>query len=714
MKRAANRSKPSAYWKALSTLGIGWAMQRARFVLLAKSGALVRRTPPHRWQGIDLANLVRPGVPANAQEYFKWRQDHSPAFLTDAFPGDAAKQLVGPRSVEAADRILSGEFPYFSYTKVIGYPPKWLPDSNPTDSVASRHWSSVDEFASDDIKLWWEPSRFSWAFALGRAYARSGDERYPEAFWSLVESWMANNEPYQGLNWKCGQEAAFRAMALCFGYYSTKNSASSTPERIQNLVRLIARLATRIDAYIEYARSQKNNHGISEAAGLWTVGLLFPELRDSQRWRKRGKSLLEYEVRRQIYDDGSYVQHSLNYHRVMLQDVAWSLRLGGLNGDPFAEDISNIFLKGVRFLYALTDSDSGWAPNYGANDGALVLPLSDCDFPDMRPVLQSCHLLAKGQKLFAPGIWDEESAWLNGSRVTQAAAPAASTLPAELSAPTGGYYSLRSKTSWAFVRGANYRDRPSHADQLNVDLWWRGSNVLCDAGTYSYNSPPPFDHGFASARYHNTVTIDDRDQMTRLGSFLWADWSSAKVERADSVPNQPKTLLGTHTGYAKCGLIHRRALINSSEDIWIVVDDLVGTGTHTLRLHWLAPDSPVTALTGNTFDIQSAAGPLRISLASTVRDEVDLVRAGSQIVGAGADLPDPARGWISRHYGRKEPALSFALECYSPLPVRFASIVQLGALEPVTTSASLEDIQAQTFGVHLSPVGVWPITTAAA
>jgi len=52
----------------------------------------------------------------------------------------------------------------------------------------------------------WEPSRFGFAYALVRAYWRSGDERYAELFWQLVEDWRANNTPQLGPNWKCGQE----------------------------------------------------------------------------------------------------------------------------------------------------------------------------------------------------------------------------------------------------------------------------------------------------------------------------------------------------------------------------------------------------------------------------------------------------------------------------------------------------------------------------
>ena len=46
-------------------------------------------------------------------------------------------------------------------------------------------------------------------------------------------------------------------------------------------------VAERIEKNIDYAYSQKNNHGMSEAIGLLTIGLLFPELQQSVVIRKR-------------------------------------------------------------------------------------------------------------------------------------------------------------------------------------------------------------------------------------------------------------------------------------------------------------------------------------------------------------------------------------------------------------------------------------------
>ena len=64
----------------------------------------------------------------------------------------------------------------------------------------------------------------------------------------------------------------------------------------------------------------------------------------------------------------------------------------------------------------MIDPGSGRAPNLGANDGALLLPLSSSAFDDYRPTVQAAAraFLRLG---LPPGKWDELSIWL-GLRAT--------------------------------------------------------------------------------------------------------------------------------------------------------------------------------------------------------------------------------------------------------------------------------------------------------
>jgi hypothetical protein len=138
---------------------------------------------------------------------------------------------------------------------------------------------------------------------------------------------------------------------------------------------MIAVSGKRIEGNLDYALSQRNNHGMSEGMGLWTIGLLFPEFRSSKRWRDLGQQVLEKLGRELIYEDGSFVQHSVNYHRLMLHDYVWAIRLGEQNNQPLSSGLKERIRAAVNFLYQIQDEETGKVPYYGQNDGALILPL---------------------------------------------------------------------------------------------------------------------------------------------------------------------------------------------------------------------------------------------------------------------------------------------------------------------------------------------------
>ena len=193
------------------------------------------------------------------------------------------------------------------------------------------------------------------------------------------------------------------------------------------------------------------------------------------------------------------------------------------------------------------------------------------------------------------------------------------------------------------VRCAEYRARPHHADQLHVDFWWRGINICCDAGTYLYNGDPPWTNGLVTTAVHNTVTVDDQDQMTPYSRFLWLDWSHGRVTY-----DEPDYWEGYHDGYTRLAapVIHRRG-IQRLNDTWIIADELTSDSPHDYALHWLIPKMPYNVV-GSSITLQTCQGEFFIR---TSVDNIDLKVGDSKSV----------RGWRSSSYGQKEPALSFRL-----------------------------------------------------
>jgi hypothetical protein len=193
------------------------------------------------------------------------------------------------------------------------------------------HWTAAERLAGvEDIKFIWEPARMGWAFVLGRAYLLSEDETYASGFWKHFETFLACNPPNQGANWASAQEVALRILAMTFAGQVFAQSEHSTAERLGGLRAAIAAHARRIPVTLPYARAQNNNHWITEAAGLYTAGVVLSDHPEAGRWKTLGWDEFNYALQHQINDEGEYVQHSTNYHRLMLQAALWVLAVARL------------------------------------------------------------------------------------------------------------------------------------------------------------------------------------------------------------------------------------------------------------------------------------------------------------------------------------------------------------------------------------------------
>ncbi len=257
-----------------------------------------------------------------------------------------------------------------------------------------------------DVKFLWEPARFGWAFTLGRAFHLTGDERYVETFWRNFEIFEAANPPCLGPHWMSGQEVALRLMAITWAGQAFEGASASSPERRQKLAASVAAHAARIPPTLVYARSQHNNHLLTEAAGLLTAGLALREHPQASRWRELGWRWLNNGLQSQIDSYGEYAQHSTNYHRLMLQVVLWTDALARRFDLRWPRPTMEAIRRSVHWYLSMLDLDSGQVPNLGANDGACIFPLTVLPFADHRGVAGAAARAFLEYNLPA-GPWDE-------------------------------------------------------------------------------------------------------------------------------------------------------------------------------------------------------------------------------------------------------------------------------------------------------------------
>ena len=599
----------------LHHLGPAWLARRALWAAERRLGVWEWRSPMRPWK--EFAVGFNPG---------RWRTNSPRLPIARLDRTHLAPQLeawsveAGATPVAESDAFARGYARVFSHQLVeVGRPDRWTRSvltGYSTDPYA--HWSRLRDNGSDDIKGVWELSRFSFAFPLVRAWLRDGDDRHVELFWSTLEDWMTRNPPNRGPNWMCGQEAAFRLIAVTFAVQAFRDHPSSTDERLTLAARLADATGRRIAFHLDYALSQKNNHGIAEAVGLQTIGTFWSILGGSAHWYQEGRAALVAQCAELIAPDGGFSQHSTNYHRLLLQLLTWSeLVERTVSRYALPESVREQAVAATDFLAKLMESD-GTVPRYGADDGANLFPFGG-GFEDFRPAVGAALVLFKGERLSA-GPWDETALLLLGPL----AASAESVPHAAVECRDSGVYTFRHGRGTLFFRAPSaFRTRPSQADQLHVSLRWDGEWIAEDPGTYSYNAPGGWG-GFAGSRFHNVVTVGDFDAMRRVGRFLWLPWVGCEVR------NYFKSMQASHLGFP--GFKSQRRVIKVANG-FVIIDRMTGLvkqdGTCTLRWHG-----------------RRRAGLEQLTVACSAPSTEEYVTA----------LPDGGEGWHSTHYGSKEPS----------------------------------------------------------
>ena len=357
----------------------------------------------------------------------------------------------------------------------------------------------------------------------------------------------------------------------------------STPERAA----FVAAHLQRIAATERYAQAQDNNHWTSEAAALfiggsWLVASASVYAKKGRQWAQAGRCALERSVHRLVMRDGSFAQHSLTYHRLLLDTlVQVEFWRRWLDLEPFSKSFSSRCCAATNWLTAMVDPLSGDGPNLGSNDGAFCYTLHSQLYRDFRPTLQLASAFFQGHPAFSSGPWDEPLHWLGlveGGIKSQVEQPLPT--PAITLFEDGGYVVMRPATSsWALFRLPAYRFRPAHADPLHLDLWHQGVNLLRDGGSYAYNASPADLAFFPGIASHNTVQFDSAEPMPRLGRFLWGDW--LQLEAPPDVESNSVT-----TAY-RCshGRHQREVRVDESGHRWTITDTSPDFRSHLL-LRW--------------------------------------------------------------------------------------------------------------------------------
>jgi hypothetical protein len=562
------------------------------------------------------------------------------------------------RLVAEADQIARHRLTFFNLVDHhLGDPIDWNRDHESGRKARLRFAPLIDyrRFqTAGDAKVVWEPNRHHHLVVLGRAYRATGEIRYASAVVEQLESWLDQCPFGRGMNWRSPLELAIRLINWVWAVDLIRESGLVTGRFGSRLRESAHRHLWEITR--KYSRgSSGNNHRIGEAAGVFVATSYFEGLDRDRRWWQESRRILSEEIIAQTYSDGGSREQATGYQVFALQ----LFLVAGVTARKLGQDFSPVYWSRLErmfeFLAAL--SEGGRPPMIGDCDDGYVLDLG-------RP-RDVNGLFCIGSILFArpdfkalAGAYAEAARWLltRTGRLDfdDVPSPPGPRLLASRALADSGYYLLQSghigqadRISVVFDCGAlgfTAIAAHGHADALSFTLRAFGSDIFVDPGTFDYFTYPPWRAYFRSTRAHNTVVVDDRDQSTMLGPFLWSRPAPARCLTWEPAW-QGGRVMGAHGGYRRLRdpVVHRRTLsLDAEERILTVCDDILARQSHKIAVSFhLAEDAVVWQEELNRYRIDVVAG--------TVWLEID-ARLATQLL-RGSE--EPIAGWISRGYHRK-------------------------------------------------------------
>ena len=224
--------------------------------------------------------------------------------------------------------------------------------------------------------------------------------------------------------------------------------------------------------------------------------------------------------------------------------------------------------------------------------------------------------------------------------------------------PSAGIYVMRSQRIYLMVLcmpiGVNGVGPHKHNDWLSFELCVDGKPVIIDPGTYCYTGNMELRRLFRSTAYHNTVVIDQKEQIPIHNSMfgLINPHGEVRVLRWET-DTESDLLEAEHTGYTKLDdpVVHRRRFVLDKDKNQVeIIDTFFGEGEHTFEWY-LHLDIGLECINGEKGFIIN-------------QDDVALLQI--RFSGSSSSIL-VLNGWISKAYNRREEAKVINWRCSDSL-----------------------------------------------
>ncbi len=547
-----------------------------------------------------------------------------PDQLSDAERQRLVATEIAQGILQRADYLPNDCFPLFSLpAKQFDDPDRWQRDFVHEVASPSGCYAHVDYLDFDivgDSKVVWEPNRFGWVYWLLSADCLEPKESYASCFLSWTRDWFERNPYPFGINYCSALEIALRNYAWLWALHYFRDALAGDESLLDRLVQGIWLGCRHLQRTLSHYFAP-NTHLIGEAFALYVCGLVLPEFREANNWRRLGLQILGEQARVQIHRDGTHRELSTCYH---LYATDFYLHAALLSQQITGSVPAELFDATERLVHRLAEfvTSDGRLPQLNDCDGGRLTWFA-LDPLDARPTLQAAESILAGLE---EGDWRRapwgDHRWLridDVARRSRQPADRANPPIAKSQVERIGKIESRASTVSRSVSADDFdsgivtyrnaagdyvlfRSGPfgyldcghSHDGQGEVIVHLGGHPILVDGGTGAYTQSLSIRNTFRTARACNVPLVNGNGPSTPDGWFTWRSTTHGRLVEVAKQAEQMFYCRGQHNGYsAPCGFsvsIDRQVTL-LDEGVCVIVDHWESEKPIEVTIPWtMAPD----------------------------------------------------------------------------------------------------------------------------
>jgi uncharacterized heparinase superfamily protein len=627
----AHKSKGKV--KLLKRLGL--YLRTARYYRATQIAARLRLTAKAR---------LSAGIPGIANRRYKNLAGFAINPQFRCFERATGSELLVTEAISTrTSQMKRGRFNFLNLEKDLGAPIDWDP--------------------ADTTRLWrYNLHYFDYAIDLALQARWQKDQTAAGVLGRLFVEWIDGNPFGEGVGWHSYPISRrivnwIQAVSLASPEAVFKNQGSES----RWLASLYAQ-ARYLEDHLEF--DCMGNHLLANGNALVFAGLFFAG-KEADRWFRRGEDILWRGLEEQIHADGGHEERSPMYQTIVLQDYLEVIAALRLNGKAIPDRVTRVLIGMADFVDGLRHPDGGIA--LFADSAFSIAQDPEDVLAAASRLLTTCGRWSSAQAgpysaMIAPRVVSAEK--------SQANFPGRSAS----SWPDTGYFKLTGAKEEdklivdARPMGPKHLPAHGHCSLFSYELSLDGKRFIVDSGVEEYEGGPWRDF-WRSTRAHNTLTVDGEEQTE-----IWASFRAARrtqLQECSFTENEFGSMfVGCHGGFAaqKRRTPHRRIIAGLREGIWLVFDQILGSGEHLLDSYVHLHPKAWCEVAGQAVELGRDATRVRLyplAGALAVPTTISSVRGAI----------DPIQGWYAPEFGKREPNSVLRLSSNAKLPGQMGYLI---------------------------------------